>query len=352
MNQYKKNEQKKAGVQCNRCLKRLCNGRSLRNHQQKIHGVFSAKHWYSCEQCNFTCSSLSGMTSHAHYQHGIQEPRFCVYCVKMFAGEDQYTEHLNIVHSLPNFKAKHGEACNSTGVKPTTESLNGTFRSYKIDIGSYEIDLLAVLKSKRDEIDNIVRLNTQTEPLKLQFSMTVELSKPYVGADEYSQPETITIYLNSKTKFVDFDGLPDNVFYEMVDEMLTTLNNFSSHGSGWTVEKYQQLEVRCAKTRSARGSSYLNVPGELKGSHHLLNIRNQDDEKCFLYCFTAQYHLQFGPALTQPDSNWRVKTSPSTYDPDINPQAKSPNGEFDMPMGFSQMKLFEQLNRVRVNVFR
>ena len=39
------------------------------------------------------------------------------------------------------------------------------------------------------------------------------------------------------------------------------------------------------------------------------------------------------------------------YGPE-NPRAKQPVSEFMMPMAFHQLKKFEQLNQVRVNVFR
>ena len=83
----------------------------------------------------------------------------------------------------------------------------------------------------------------------------------------------------------------------------------------------------------------------------LLNIRNRKDHHCFLYCFTAAWHLKNGPLLyvASRDSIAR-RTSPDTYSR-RNPLAHQAKGEFGMPMGFGQMG-FEKLNDCKINVFR
>ncbi|XP_075254812.1 uncharacterized protein LOC142346188 [Convolutriloba macropyga] len=83
----------------------------------------------------------------------------------------------------------------------------------------------------------------------------------------------------------------------------------------------------------------------------LLNIRNREDENCFLYYFTAANHFKYGPRLVPAGASSRRINSPATYGP-TNPIAKQANGVFSMPMGFHQMTKFEDLNDVRVNVFR
>ena len=137
----------------------------------------------------------------------------------------------------------------------------------------------------------------------------------------------------------------------MVEQMLLALNNFASHGSGRTLNQIVNIVIRLAKAKPIRASSYLALPGNLARTCSLLNIRNREDENCFLFCYTAAYHLRFGPQLLPPGASSRRITSPVTYRPD-NPLAKQADGVFDMPMGFHQMTRFEELNNVCVNVFR
>ena len=166
-----------------------------------------------------------------------------------------------------------------------------------------------------------------------------------------SQPDRISVHVASKMERVDFGGLADKTFHAMVEQMLLALNNFASHGSGWTLNQIVNIEIRLAKAKPIRASSYLALPGKLARTCSLLNIRNREDENCFLYCYTAAYHLKFGPRLLPPGAPARRITSPVTYGSD-NPLAKQADGVFDMPMGFHQMTRFEELNNVCVNVFR
>ena len=115
---------------------------------------------------------------------------------------------------------------------------------------------------------------------------------------------------------MDFGGLADKTSHAMVEQLLLALNNFASHGSGWTLHQIVNLEIRLAKAKPIRASSYLALPGKLARTSSLLNIRNREDGNCFLYCYTAAYHLNFGPRLLPPGAPPRRMTSPVTYGPD------------------------------------
>ena len=90
------------------------------------------------------------------------------------------------------------------------------------------------MHKKRQEIENIVRLSVQQLSQKVQFSSKIQLTKPPKHDDEIfsSQPDRISVYLQSKMERVDFAGLSDKSFHSMVEQMLLSLNNFASHGSG------------------------------------------------------------------------------------------------------------------------
>ena len=70
-----------------------------------------------------------------------------------------------------------------------------------------------------------------------------------------------------------------------------SLNNFAAHGSGWTLDEIENIEVRLVKNKTISASSYLALPGTLSGMSAMINIQNREDEQCFFYCYTAAYHL-------------------------------------------------------------
>ena len=149
---------------------------------------------------------------------------------------------------------------------------------------------------------------------------------------------------------VDYAGMTDECFTKMTKQRLLALNNFSSHGSGWSIHQIINTGIRLMKVKPIRASSYLALPTELARSRFLLNIRNQQNERWFLHCFTAQNHNLFGPFLTTSHDSWRQRSNPNLYDAS-NPSVKQPKGEFAMPMGLNKINRFEDLNNVCVNVF-
>ena len=111
------------------------------------------------------------------------------------------------------------------------------------------MDLLHDMHITRQEIENIVRLSVQQHSQKVQFSSKIRLTKPPKNEDESfsSQPDRISVYLQIKMERVDVGGLADKRFHSMVEQMLLSLNIFASHGSGWTLDQIENIEVRLVK---------------------------------------------------------------------------------------------------------
>ena len=322
---------------CEICSKTFANRQNLNRHRKNIHGLKRELNEIICSLCNFNSNSLLQMQSHLSTEHHGTPSRVCVYCKKIFITEDGFKKHLQNEHSLPV------KRLNSATKFKTKSAFKGTFRSLFLD-GDDSIDLIQFMLQNELVIRQALSENAQRSPLKVQLSASVELQKP---ADE--KPEPIEIHLNTNMKTVYADGLSTEAYFEMIDKMLAVLFSFTSHGSGWALQKINHLEVKMALFMPVRGSSYIALPGELQGLRSLLNIRNHLDNKCFLYCFTAAYHLHHGPQLET--DTWRTVTSPNLYSAN-NPSAYQPHGSFDMPMGFKDLSSFETLNNVQVNVFR
>ena len=73
----------------------------------------------------------------------------------------------------------------------------------------------------------------------------------------------------------------DNSF----QEILCLIDNWINFGSGWTVESIESQYINISTYRSLSGSSYINLPVDLRSSKKgLINIKNKD-QKCFLWCY-------------------------------------------------------------------
>ena len=64
-----------------------------------------------------------------------------------------------------------------------------------------------------------------------------------------------------------------------------------NNGSDWIIELTESQYINISSYRPLSGSSYMNLPVELRSSRKgLINIKNKD-EKCFLWCHVRHINL-------------------------------------------------------------
>ena len=337
-------------VQCTYCTKQLCDRRSLKKHVRAIHPEHVQTVEYHCGDCGKHVATLPNVHQHMKEDHKGSLEKICVYCNTVFSSSKQYADHVKEVHGLPVWDVEETE---SVEWKPMESALRGNVKVFDLvqenSLSVPQTDILQLFMSVKHLIDSIVDEHTTSSAQKVQISAEVDLIKPMADNEE---DHKITIYLNSDMKPVYQNGLTLEDYLAMVDQLLSTLISFAGHGSGWAVQSVQKMRLNMARFSPIRGSSFLALPPQLATYYDLLNIRNHNDNNCFLYCYTAAYHLNFGPSLHNCENDsWRKKTSPDTYGP-ANPIAHQPAGDFAMPMSLKELPRFEKINKVQINVFR
>ena len=112
---------------------------------------------------------------------------------------------------------------------------------------------------------------------KYQITLCVLLSK--VKSNDLI--EYLPVYFNSLTKTV----IGDNLFLdECFNEIIYRLENWISDGSGWIVDEIISQYLNLSSYLPLSGSTYSELPKELKHPMKgLINIRN-DGNNCFLWC--------------------------------------------------------------------
>ena len=99
---------------------------------------------------------------------------------------------MNKNHGLPVWDADP-ENKQNLAILHSERTFGGVLKTFDIPVEEHEIDLLSFMRSERDEIENIVQLNTQNHAQKLQFSALVQLTKPSTDENTSSQPDQIKI---------------------------------------------------------------------------------------------------------------------------------------------------------------
>ena len=119
---------------------------------------------------------------------------------------------------------------------------------------------------------------------KAQITVKILFKKKKISVDGEEVFEYKDAYFNSKA----FTVLDPNDITESLDKAAEQIINSAavwiSEGSGWTIEEIQSHFVNIVKYLPLRGSSYVQLPKELRNSMMgLINLQNKD-VKCFLWC--------------------------------------------------------------------
>ena len=93
--------------------------------------------------------------------------------------------------------------------------------------------------------------------------------------------EFAPVYFNSTTKTVINRRFRLENYFQ---EILYLIDNWINDGFGWIVESIESQHINISTYRPLSGSSYINLPVELRDPRKgLINVKNRD-EKCFLWC--------------------------------------------------------------------
>ena len=126
---------------------------------------------------------------------------------------------------------------------------------------------------------------------------------------------------------------PHEIYNEMVDEIEEEIQKVEqAEGSGWVFLEVENLTLHTDIWDPIKGSSYINLPPELKNKNAIVNMKNEDNNKCFLWCVLR--------AL-----NPSKDKHPSRIDKDLKSKENTLNMEgIEYPVSLKDIKRFEKQN--------
>ena len=125
---------------------------------------------------------------------------------------------------------------------------------------------------------------------------------------------------------------PHEIFKEMMDEIEEEVQKVEhAEGSGWVFVEVENLTLHVDIWDPVKGSSYIDLPKELKNKNAIINMKNEDN-KCFLWCVLR--------AL-----NPSKDKHPSRIDKDLKSKENTLNMEgITYPVDLKDIKRFEKQN--------
>ena len=204
---------------------------------------------------------------------------------------------------------------------------------------SFDIEL-------RDNKDPLVQLQESRKAIEYLFDNQLKISKGFKYVETLQvkfikfsngQKTEKNGFFNSKADLILNNTNIQSSLQISKQHILNIISQWVSEGSGWTVESIESHHLNIANYSPLKGSSYIELPPEIKKSKGLINIKNEDNE-CFRWCHIRHLNPQNKnpQRITKTDKNF-IK------------QLDYSNIEF--PVTVKQINKIEKQNNIRINLF-
>ena len=168
-----------------------------------------------------------------------------------------------------------------------------------------------------------------------KFVETLQVTLTKFSSDEIV---TKTAYFNSIAQTIINHTEIHEALQLSKQTILNKIAQWISEGSGWTIQSVDNHYLNIVKYKPMNGSSYIQLPTELRNSAKgLINIKNEDNE-CFRWC-----HIQhLNPQNKDPQ---RIKKSDKALLDELD------YTEIEFPVTIKQFNKIEKKNNININVF-
>ena len=237
---------------------------------------------------------------------------------------------------IPKPRTKKPVPLPRTKIEQTKKALKGYTKSYDISIKNNK-NPLAQLQNTRKAIEwHIIRILKSMKGLKFVETLRVTFKKPTNDAKDVIVYKTA--YFNSKPQTIINNVRIPEALQLSKDQILNIIAQWISEGSGWTIESVENHHLNIAQYQPMKGSSYIELPEELRNSKKgLINMKNEDKE-CFRWC-----HIRH---LNPQDKNpQRIKKTDKAYIKNLD------YSEIEFPVTTKQYNKIEKQNEINISVF-
>ena len=224
-------------------------------------------------------------------------------------------------------------------IKELTRALKGHAKSYEIELQDNLNPLNHFTKTRPQTESHLEDLLKTMKGFKFIETLEVTFEKDTIDS-KTGKCVSIhkTAFFNGKAKTITkVDDIEPELNMSR-HELLNVIDKWVSEGSGWVNDRIDSHYLNVTLYKPLNGSSYIELPLELRNPKKgLINIKNQDNE-CFRWC-----HIRMvNPMDKHPE---RVKKE------DKSMTEKLDYSGIEFPISKKDYNKIEKKNGIRVNVF-
>ena len=213
------------------------------------------------------------------------------------------------------------------------KALKNSTKSFTVDIVDDEDPLKQLTETKK-----VIERHLNKELGEFKGFKYVETLKITFEKELENETTIKTAFFNIKAKILINENEINEVLQTSRQELIKAIGQWISEGSGWTIKSVDGHYINLTKYVPLKGTSYIELPTELRNSAKgLINLKNEDNE-CFRWC-----HIRYlNPNEKDPQ---RIKKSDKEF------IEKLDYSGIEFPITIKQINKIEKKNSIRINVF-
>ena len=174
-----------------------------------------------------------------------------------------------------------------TIISQVEKALKGYTQSFDVELRDKKDPLLQLQKSRRAVEYLFNNLLVQTKGFKFVETLQVKFFKQSNDKNILKNG-----YFNSTTDLIINETDIKLAIQASQQQILNKIAQWISEGSGWTIQSIENHYINIAIYNPLKGSSYIELPKELRHSAKgLINMKNKDNE-CFRWCHIRHLNPQ------------------------------------------------------------
>ena len=224
-------------------------------------------------------------------------------------------------------------------IKELNRALKGHAKSYEIELQDNLNPLNHFTKTRPLTESHLEDLLKTMKGFKFIETLEVTFEKDTIDSKTGKRVSIYkTAFFNGKAKTITkVDDIEPELSMSR-QEILNTIDKWVSEGSGWVIDRIDSNCINVTLYKPLNGSSYIELPTELRNPKKgLINIKNKDAE-CFRWCHIR--HLN--PQEKDPQ---RIKNEDKKMINEMNYEG------IEFPVSQKHYNKVEKQNSIRINVF-
>ena len=224
-------------------------------------------------------------------------------------------------------------------INELNKALKGYAKSYGIELLDNLNPLNHFTKTKTLVKSYLENLLKDMKGFKFIETLEVTLEKDTIDSKTRKRVSIYkTAFFNGKAKIITKVNDIEHELNMSRQEILNVIDKWVSEGSGWVIDRIDSHYINVTTYTPLHGSSYIELPTELRNPKKgLINIKNKDDE-CFRSCHIR--HLN-----PQTEHTERIKKEDKKMVNELNYDG------LDFPLSQKHYNKVEKQNNIRINVF-